>query len=895
MDILLLVVVITTFIFLTAYTKTLQKFLGTTYRLPAIWQIDEADIPEDLRDLLEAGTKPLTDLGFRMACFARQDLMEPHENAQSWMAILYLDDEQTEARVSAAIGVTKFDPISVEFATRYDDGVQITSQNGLGVFNPLSSSRFVWHDPDADQISVLWRAHLDQLKAHEAEVSGTYRVWGTPADNIEAYNQVWNSDIDDAVAAGAVRRVEHGFRISLTTALSMIKQAQRRQKTRKRVRNRRRAQANTSPDSFASIGNAVNLTGAQARSITLLMEDQHSRTASGWYTWVIFFGSMALFSLFFGLWLGWSLVPLLIGVLLFHELGHFVAMHLVGYKELSVFFIPGLGAAVSGHAENVGVWKRIFVFLAGPLPGILVAFLLMFLVPEREQWLESTILFMIILNWFNLLPFMPLDGGQVINSLLGITGRTIFKWVSAVGLFALAWMMGEPILWVLGVFSALSALSFRFTAKLQRSLYAEDTETLGRADYLDHAVGALQASQYDELDIAERVSTIDTVMQERGVLHPGWLGVGGGMLLYILIFLAPIWMFVVGLAAIDEVNLGDVVEPEWQTQIESAASPDEAFARAMEAVSYQLEYYDPEQARIYIDQAVVLKPERSVHEQSQLLRAEIQLVLISGDSEDTSHLLFQYLEQYRLLQMDPDKDYVKLLTQVFYTLPEEGPLTSTDLLGDVIGFIDNGGAAPENTDILMLQAAQLEYGRENTALAIEYIELGLTLDGDSNHLLKNELVRILSDQEEYARAAVILEELVDDEFVDHNTLEWAAWVSLFRGEESLALLHMEAARVRMNEDQETSLILDLLIDTSYKIYEESDSLINLLAAYDYMGETEKITGIVRDLQNLDSDDELSLLAQRREMLRNELKYSQGFELKVSRIKLKALNRYFPDE
>ena len=893
MDILLLVVVITTFIFLTTYTRTLQKFLGTIYRLPMIWQVDEADIPEDLRDLLEAGTRPLGDLGFRFACFARQDFMEPHENAQNWMAILYLDDEQTEARVSAAIGVTKFDPIAVEFATRYDDGVQITSQNGIGVFNPLSSSRFVWYDPDVDQIGVLWRAHLDQLKAHEAKMSGTHRVWGTPTDNIEAYNQVWNSDIDDAVAAGAVRRVERGFRMSLTTAWSMIKQAQRRQKTRKRVHNRRRAQANTSPDSFVSMGNAVNLTGAQARSIALQIEDQHSRTASGWYTWVIFFVSMALFSLFFGLWLGWSLVPLLIGVLLFHELGHFVAMHLVGYKELSVFFIPGLGAAVSGHAENVGVWKRIFVFLAGPLPGILAAFLLMFLLPVREQWLESTILFMIILNWFNLLPFMPLDGGQVINSLLGITGRAIFKWVSAVGLFGLAWLMGEPILWVLGLFSALSALSFRLTAKLQRSLYAEDNETLNRADYLERAVGVLQASQYDELDIAARVTTIDTVMQERGVRHPGWLGVGGGMLLYVLMFLAPIWMFVVGLAAVDEVNFDDVVEPEWQAQIESAASPDEAFARTMEAVSYQLEYYDPEQARIYIDQAMALKPERSVLEQSQLLRAEIQLVLISHDSDERSNLLLQYLEQYRLLNIDPDKNYVELLTQVIYSLPEEGSLTSTDLLNDIIGFIDNGGTAPENTDILLLQVAQLEYGQENTALAMEYIELGLTLEGDNNHFLKNELVRILLDQEEYTRAAVVLEELVSGEAVDRNTLERAAWVSLFRGEESLALLHLEAAKARVIEDQETPLILELLIDTSYKTYEEFDSLINFLAAYDYLGQTEKIPGIVSDLRDLDIDDDLSLLAQRRELLRTQLKYLQGFELKVSRIKLKVLDRYFP--
>ena len=99
----------------------------------------------------------------------------------------------------------------------------------------------------------------------------------------------------------------------------------------------------------------------------------------------------------------------------------------------------------------------------------------------------------------------------------------------------------------------------------------------------------------------------------------------------------------------------------------------------------------------------------------------------------------------------------------------------------------------------------------------------------------------------------------------------------------------------MGEDQEIPLIFNLLIDTSYKAYEEADSLINFLAACDYLGQTEKIPGIVSDLRNLDSDGELSLLTQRREMLHTQQKYLQGFDLKVSRIKLKVLDRYFPAE
>lgn len=37
-----------------------------------------------------------------------------------------------------------------------------------------------------------------------------------------------------------------------------------------------------------------------------------------------------------------------IGVLLFHELGHYVAMRLFGYRDVRMFFVPFFGAAVSG-------------------------------------------------------------------------------------------------------------------------------------------------------------------------------------------------------------------------------------------------------------------------------------------------------------------------------------------------------------------------------------------------------------------------------------------------------------------------------------------------------------------------------------------------------------------
>src|ERR1700759_4641270 len=60
----------------------------------------------------------------------------------------------------------------------------------------------------------------------------------------------------------------------------------------------------------------------------------------------------------------------LTGVLFFHEAGHFVGMRVFGWRDLKMFFIPFLGAAVSGRRNGAESWKEGLVLLLGPLPGL---------------------------------------------------------------------------------------------------------------------------------------------------------------------------------------------------------------------------------------------------------------------------------------------------------------------------------------------------------------------------------------------------------------------------------------------------------------------------------------------------------------------------------------------
>ena len=107
-----------------------------------------------------------------------------------------------------------------------------------------------------------------------------------------------------------------------------------------------------------------------------------------------------------------------IGILLFHELGHYVGMRMFGYRDVRMFFIPFFGAAVSGKRVGVAAWKDGVVTLLGPVPGILVAFILGAQSQTLSPATYAVAMSMVSINAFNLLPLAGLDGARLLQLLL---------------------------------------------------------------------------------------------------------------------------------------------------------------------------------------------------------------------------------------------------------------------------------------------------------------------------------------------------------------------------------------------------------------------------------------------------------------------------------------------
>ncbi len=116
-----------------------------------------------------------------------------------------------------------------------------------------------------------------------------------------------------------------------------------------------------------------------------------------------------------------EMLLLITGIIIFHELGHFLAMKFYRYKDLGIFFIPLLGAYVSGSKREVSQKESSVILLAGPLPGIILGIIMYFLYKSNPDLYIGNISFftislsLIFLNLINLFPVYPLDGGQLLN------------------------------------------------------------------------------------------------------------------------------------------------------------------------------------------------------------------------------------------------------------------------------------------------------------------------------------------------------------------------------------------------------------------------------------------------------------------------------------------------
>ncbi len=180
-------------------------------------------------------------------------------------------------------------------------------------------------------------------------------------------------------------------------------------------------------------------------------------------------------------------------VIIIHEMGHFIAMKIFNYSNVKIFILPLLGTFTSGKKQNVSQTQLSLIILAGPIPGIIIGSILYFVNKDlQNETLKMLSNVFLVINLLNCLPFYPLDGGRLIETLFfkqNFAVRIAFGIISIMGLVALCLILKSPLMIIIPVFIAFELMNenkhqkIRDYLKQERINYFTDYTALPDKDY----------------------------------------------------------------------------------------------------------------------------------------------------------------------------------------------------------------------------------------------------------------------------------------------------------------------------------------------------------------------------------------------------------------------------
>lgn len=106
--------------------------------------------------------------------------------------------------------------------------------------------------------------------------------------------------------------------------------------------------------------------------------------------------------------------------LLIHEVGHLIAAKLSGLYVTGCTIMPYGGEITISGQYNIRRRKRLYVAVGGPIATLILLVIALFLPLPASDFLVRV---QVVLLAINLLPFLPLDGGQALSAYLETKGQ----------------------------------------------------------------------------------------------------------------------------------------------------------------------------------------------------------------------------------------------------------------------------------------------------------------------------------------------------------------------------------------------------------------------------------------------------------------------------------------
>lgn len=500
-------------------------------------QVEAAEVPAALREALADGIAALAELGF-VDCrwFRMPTLLLTRLPCPQWFAVAF---HPADAALGAVLvsGAPEagwlWEP---SFVTHYEDGsVLLTTDGRAHALAPFREA-LALADGYTGSIAQAWSAH----RARAARHPGLRLRDRASLERRDA--ALLRAMFDAALARGRLERTnDECYRLSWRGALDCLRQSisgMRRRATA--LANRRTAGATTAPALLGALDAVAMMPGfLAAKGDTLSFA---ARVALLGTTAAASFAAFAATT-------GAVFAGCLVATLALHEAGHFFMMKRYDYANLKVFFVPFLGAAVSGHHPAASAAQRVAIYLAGPLPGLLLGAVL--IAGLAGGWWTASgagmtlALLLVAINYTNLLPFEPLDGGRIVGLLWFARHPRLRIAVFALGLCALIAIAIASESKAFLVFCALIALGLPHLYRQSRLL--DSLRADGVPDDEREAIAALCARlalAQPTLPHAQRLAVVKGLLPELRLPLPTRREIAWGSLVYLLALLAPLALLV---------------------------------------------------------------------------------------------------------------------------------------------------------------------------------------------------------------------------------------------------------------------------------------------------------------------------------------------------------------
>jgi Zn-dependent protease len=435
--------------------------------------------PAAIADLHASAETELKTLGFGTA---RWMLQSSDDAAVSPLRAVYVHAESATSLWLLPPNFNAPNRLSAYFVSRLSSGRMVISQAFDSFFEVYAGTDAVARTLSSEGLSRQFADHRALVAAH-----GSADPKAVTAEGLLAFNNDWMEQRRQAlIAEGQLMPVSMDCAKPTLTFAWRLSRALRRMP---------KPQPNPAP-----------VPPVRIALVAMQLEKIRSRSPERRVEFSLFAVSVALFmalgALFWDLYTAWIILV----VIIVHELGHFLAMRAFGYRNVHMMALPLVGGVAIGQDVDPSAWRSAWMSLMGPLPGIVLGWLILIAV-WTGHWPESVsdpvvwASIFLLLNYLNVLPVPPLDGGHVVQALLPPRRAWLEVAFIAVASCAGAWLAWKLDFIILAVLALLQLFSLSGRLKAQRALarLAADAPPANMAralrirrvaDVLDELVGA---------------------------------------------------------------------------------------------------------------------------------------------------------------------------------------------------------------------------------------------------------------------------------------------------------------------------------------------------------------------------------------------------------------------